>query len=173
MRHRKSVAKLGRTQAHRRAMLRNMVTSLLRHERIRTTAPKAKVARRYAERMITLGKRGDLHARRQAATFIIDETVLKKLFDELAAKFEERKGGYTRLMRTGPRKGDGADMAILELVTQSEPRKKKGNRKTSAHLAPFQTADAGKDKRKRAAKKPAKASPKATKGTGEGAAAGA
>ena len=173
MRHRKSVAKLGRTQAHRRAMLRNMVTSLLRHERIRTTAPKAKVARRYAERMITLGKRGDLHARRQAATFIIDETVLKKLFDELAAKFEERKGGYTRLMRTGPRKGDGADMAILELVTQSEPRKKKGNRKTSAHLAPFQTAESGKGKRKRAAKKPAKASPKATKDAGEGAAAGA
>ncbi|HZM15554.1 MAG TPA: 50S ribosomal protein L17 [Candidatus Krumholzibacteria bacterium] len=173
MRHRKSVAKLGRTQAHRRAMLRNMVTSLLRHERIRTTAPKAKVARRYAERMITLGKRGDLHARRQAATFIIDETVLKKLFDELAPKFEERKGGYTRLMRTGLRKGDGADMAILELVTQSEPRKKKGNRKTSAHLAPFKTGEAGKGKRKRAAKKPTKASPKASKDAGEGAAAGA
>jgi len=99
--------------------------------------------------------------------------VLKKLFDELAPKFEERKGGYTRLMRTGLRKGDGADMAILELVTQSEPRKKKGNRKTSAHLAPFKTGEAGKGKRKRAAKKPTKASPKASKDAGEGAAAGA
>ena len=160
MRHQKGVAKLGKSQAHRRAMLRNMVTSLLRHERIRTTAPKAKVARRYAEQMITLGKRGGLHARRQAAAFIIDETVLKKLFDELAPKFAERQGGYTRMLRMGPRKGDGADMAILELVTQSQPRKKKGNRKTAARLLPFQTADEakpGKGRRKKTAKAPAAA----------------
>ena len=161
MRHQKGVAKLGKSQAHRRAMLRNMVTSLLRHERIRTTAPKAKVARRYAEHMITLGKKGGLHARRQAAAFINDETVLKKLFDELAPKFGERTGGYTRLMRMGPRKGDGADMAILELVTQSQPRaKKKSNRKTAARLLPFQTAaeaKSGKGRRKKAAKAPAEA----------------
>ena len=158
MRHQKGVAKLSRTRAHRRAMLRNMVTSLLRHERIRTTAPKAKVARRYAEHMITLGKNGKLHARRQAAAFINDETVLKKLFSELAPKFAERPGGYTRMMRMGPRKGDGADMVILELVTQSQPRKKKGNRKTAARLLPFQTTDeakAGKGRRKKATKEPA------------------
>jgi large subunit ribosomal protein L17 len=122
-------------------MLRNMVTSLLQHERIRTTAPKAKVARQYAERMITLAKRGDLHARRQAARFIVDETVLKKLFDELAPKFADRAGGYTRTIRAGVRKGDTADVAILELVTYSQPRKKKGNRKTKERLLPFETGD--------------------------------
>jgi large subunit ribosomal protein L17 len=123
-------------------MLRNMVTSLLRHERIQTTAPKAKVARRYAERMITLGKRGDLHARRTAARFINDETVLKKLFDDIAPKFAERQGGYTRILRSGVRKGDAADMAILELVTVSGERPKKvGNRKSRERLAEFKLGD--------------------------------
>ena len=135
MRHRVAISKLGKRPAHRRAMLRNMVTSLLRHERIRTTAPKAKEARRHAERMITLGKRGDLHARRLAARFINDETVLKKLFDEIAGRFQERRGGYTRILRTGPRPGDGSDMAILELVTQSPARQKPKNRKTRERLA--------------------------------------
>lgn len=143
MRHQVAVRKLGRTSSHRRAMLRNMVTSLLRHERIRTTTPKAKVARRYAERMITFGKRGTLHARRQAARFINDETVLKKLFDEIAPSFAERNGGYTRIVRTGVRRGDASDMAILELVTQSSERKDKGNRKTRERLAKFEVA--GKD----------------------------
>lgn len=139
MKHQVAVRKLGRTAAHRRAMLRNMVTSLLRHERIRTTTPKAKVARRYAERMITLGKRGDLHARRTAARFINDETVLKKLFDEVAPKFAERQGGYTRILRLGVRKGDAADMAILELVDFSPERTKKvGNRKSRERLAAFE-----------------------------------
>jgi large subunit ribosomal protein L17 len=124
-------------------MLRNMVTSLMRHERIRTTTPKAKVARRYAERMITLGKKGDLHARRTAAKFINDETVLKKLFEEIAPKFVERNGGYTRIMRDGIRKGDAADMAILELVTFSPDRAKKvGNRKSRERLAEFKVEDA-------------------------------
>ena len=113
MRHQVGVPKLGKTSSHRRAMLRNMVTSLLRHERIRTTAPKAKVARRYADRMITLGKRGDLHARRLAARFINDETVLKKLFDEIAPKFEERQGGYTRVVHTGVRKGDASESGTI------------------------------------------------------------
>src|SRR2546426_11966903 len=108
MRHRVSVRKLGKTPSHRRAMLRNMVTSRFRHERISTTAPKAKEAKRWAERMITFGKRGDLHARRQAARFINDETVLKKLFEEIAPAFESRPGGYTRILRTGVRKGDVA-----------------------------------------------------------------
>ncbi|UCE04079.1 MAG: 50S ribosomal protein L17 [Candidatus Latescibacterota bacterium] len=140
MRHQVAVRKLGRTTAHRRAMLRNMVTSLFQHERIRTTTPKAKVARRYAERMITFGKRGDLHARRQAARFINDETVLKKLFDEIAPKMAERPGGYTRILRSGFRKGDAADVAILELVTHSAERTKKGNRKSAERLAEFVVA---------------------------------
>lgn len=138
MRHRNGVAKLSKTPSHRRAMLRNMVTSLLRHERITTTAPKAKEAKRWAERMITLGKRGDLHARRQAASFVNDETVLKKLFDEIAPAFKERKGGYTRLVRTGVRKGDVAEVAILELVTKSPARTKPVNHKSRERLVPFQ-----------------------------------
>ena len=141
MRHRVSISKLGKRPAHRRAMLRNMVTSLLRHERIRTTAPKAKEARRHAEHMITLGKRGDLHARRLAARFVNDETVLKKLFDEIAGRFKERQGGYTRILRTGVRKGDASDMAILELVTQSPERVKPKNRKTRERLAEFRVGD--------------------------------
>ena len=142
MRHQVAVRKLGRTASHRRAMLRNMVTSLMKHERIRTTTPKAKVARRYAERMITLGKRGDLHARRTAAKFINDETVLKKLFEEIAPKFTERSGGYTRIMRSGVRKGDAADMAILELVSFSPERPKKvGNRKSRERLAEYKLED--------------------------------
>jgi large subunit ribosomal protein L17 len=149
MRHRVAISKLGKRPAHRRAMLRNMVTSLLRHERIRTTAPKAKEARRHAEHMITLGKRGDLHARRLAARFINDETVLKKLFDEIAGRFQERRGGYTRILRTGPRLGDRSDMAILELVTQSPARQKPKNRKTRERLAEFKAGEeGGKPKRK-------------------------
>jgi large subunit ribosomal protein L17 len=138
MRHRVSVRKLGKTPSHRRAMLRNMVMSLFRHERITTTAPKAKEAKRWAERMITLGKRGDLHARRQAATFVNDETVLKKLFDEIAPAFRERLGGYTRVVRTGVRKGDVAEKAILELVTKSPNREKPANRKSRDRLAAFE-----------------------------------
>ena len=152
MRHRVSVRKLGKTPSHRRAMLRNMVTSLLQHERITTTAPKAKEAKRWAERMITFGKRGDLHARRQAARFINDETVLKKLFDEIAPTFKERPGGYTRIMRTGVRKGDVAEMAILELVTNGEPRPKPVNRKSRERLAKFEAGDAGKKPKARTGK---------------------
>lgn len=119
-------------------MLRNMVTSLFLHERIHTTTPKAKVARRFAERMITFGKKGTLHARRQAARFVNDETVLKKLFDEIAPAMADRNGGYTRILRTGTRKGDAAEAAILELVTKTGGReKKKNNRKSSLRLADF------------------------------------
>jgi len=161
MRHQKGVRKLGKTPSHRRAMLRNMVTSLLRHERITTTAPKAKEAKRWADRMITLGKRGledptcAPHVRRQAATFVNDETVLKKLFDEIAPSFKDRKGGYTRIMRTGVRKGDVAEVAILELVTKSPARQKPVNRKSREHLAKFVPASerAPKAGRKPAAKK--------------------
>ena len=108
--------KLGRTSAHRKAMLRNLVTDLLREGRITTTDTRAKEARRQAEKMITLAKRGDLHARRQVLAYVYDETVVSKLFDEIAPKYAERQGGYTRILKLGPRQGDNAEMVFLELV---------------------------------------------------------
>lgn len=120
MRHKKAGRKLNRTASHRSAMMRNIVTSLLEHERISTTLPKAKEARRVAEKMITLGKRGDLHARRQAMTFIRSKDIVAKLFDELSEEYADRQGGYTRIIRTGIRPGDAAPMAIIELVGYEE-----------------------------------------------------
>ncbi|MCF6289753.1 MAG: 50S ribosomal protein L17 [Desulfobacterales bacterium] len=120
MRHRKAGNRLGRTSSHRKAMMRNMVTSLLEHERIVTTTPKAKELRKLADRMITLAKRGDLHARRQALAVIRDKAVVAKLFDELKDEYMDRKGGYTRIIRTGTRPGDAASMAIIELVNYKE-----------------------------------------------------
>ena len=120
MRHKYSGRKLGRTSSHRIAMFRNMVTSLFEHERIVTTTEKAKEARPIAEKMITLAKRGDLHARRQALSFIRSKDVVEKLFTEIKDTFEDRKGGYTRIIKTGVRKGDCASMAILELVGYEE-----------------------------------------------------
>ncbi|MBO5666430.1 MAG: 50S ribosomal protein L17 [Firmicutes bacterium] len=108
--------KLGRPTAHRNMMLRNLVTDLLREGRISTTLMRAKEARREAEKMITLGKRGDLHARRQALSYILDEDVVTKLFEEIAPKYADRQGGYTRILKLGPRQGDGAEVAFLELV---------------------------------------------------------
>ena len=108
--------KLGRESAHRKAMLRNLVTDLLREGRITTTEMRAKEARRMAEKMITLGKRGDLHARRQALAYIFDENVVTKLFDEIAPNYEDRQGGYTRILKLGPRRGDNAEEVYLELV---------------------------------------------------------
>lgn len=116
MRHRKAGRKLGRVSSHRDAMMRNMVTSVLEHERIVTTVPKAKEARRVVDQMITLGKRGDLHARRQAMSYVRSKSVVAKLFDDLSTQYAERQGGYTRIIRTGIRSGDAAPMAILELV---------------------------------------------------------
>ena len=120
MRHKYSGRKLGRTSSHRQAMFRNMVTSLFEHERIVTTAEKAKEARPIAEKMITLAKRGDLHARRQALSFIRSKDVVEKLFTQIKDTFEDRKGGYTRIIKTGVRRGDCASMAILELVGYEE-----------------------------------------------------
>ncbi len=116
MRHRKDHRKLNRTSAHRKAMLRNMVTSLLDHEQIRTTDAKAKEVRRLAERMITLGKRGGLHARRRALRVIRSREVASKVFEELADRYRERPGGYTRVLKLGIRKGDAAAVSIVELV---------------------------------------------------------
>ena len=108
--------KLGRTSAHRKAMLRNLVTDLFREGRITTTDTRAKEARRQAEKMITLAKRGDLHARRQVLAYVYDETVVSRLVDEIAPKYAERQGGYTRILKLGPRQGDNAEMVFLELV---------------------------------------------------------
>ena len=108
--------KLGRDSAHIKAMLRNLVTDLLREGRIQTTEFRAKEARRQAEKMITLGKRGDLHARRQAMAYIYDESVVTKLFEEIAPKYADRQGGYTRILKLGPRRGDAAEVVFLELV---------------------------------------------------------
>jgi large subunit ribosomal protein L17 len=138
MRHRVAGRKLGRETAHRMAMFRNMVTSLLDKERIRTTLPKAKELRPIAERMITLGKRESLHARRQALAFVKDAGVVTKLFEILAPRFAQRNGGYTRIIRLGFRQGDGAPMAILELLGsefKSEKADEKGKKKAKKKAA--------------------------------------
>ena len=116
MRHGVSGRKLGVTTSHRLAMLRSMATSLLKHEQITTTLPKAKELRPYVERIITLGKRGDLHARRQAYAQVRDEKVVDKLFTTIAERYKGRAGGYTRVLKAGMRYGDAADMAVIELV---------------------------------------------------------
>ena len=108
--------KLGRPTDHRKLMLRNLVTSLFKNGRIQTTETRAKETRKVAEKMITLAKRGDLHARRQVAAYVLDKAVIKNLFDEVAPKYQERNGGYTRILKLGPRRGDAAPMAILELL---------------------------------------------------------
>lgn len=116
MRHRKKGRKLSRTASHKKATMRNMATALFRHERIETTTAKAKELRPYAERLITLARRGDVHARRQAASKIQDREVLGKLFDEIAPRYADRPGGYTRVLKLGSRKGDAAEMSLIELV---------------------------------------------------------
>lgn len=131
MRHGKSGRKLNRSSSHRLAMFRNMVTSLLDHERIYTTHAKAKELRRWADWMITLGKRGDLHARRQALQVIRDKGVVHKLFTDLAQRYQARSGGYTRTVKVGFRVGDGAPLSLIELMTgETVKKKKKRKRKT-------------------------------------------
>jgi len=117
MRHRKKGRKLSRTSSHKKATMRNMATALFRHGRIETTTAKAKELRPYAERLITLAKRGDLHARRLAGTKVQDRAVLGSLFDDIGPRFAERPGGYTRILKIGNRKGDAADMSLIELVS--------------------------------------------------------
>jgi large subunit ribosomal protein L17 len=116
MQHNRAGRKLGRTTAHRKALFRNQLSSLITHERIQTTLPKAKDLRPLIEKMVTLGKRGGLHARRLALKTIPEATTIKKLFEEIAPRFKERAGGYTRIMKLGRRQGDGAEMAILEFI---------------------------------------------------------
>ena len=116
MRHQNKTVKLGRSQAHRDALLANQVCSLIIHQRIRTTLAKAKAARPLAEKMVTLGKKGTLHARRTAAAYLHQPAAVKKLFDEVAPRSATRAGGYTRIVKLGPRKSDSAPMAVLEWV---------------------------------------------------------
>lgn len=116
MRHKHGYRKLGVDGAHRKAMLRNLATSLITHERIITTVPRAKELRKVVERMITLGKKGELHQRRAAAGYLFEKDAVAKVFGDLAARFKDRKGGYTRILKTGVRSGDNASMALIELV---------------------------------------------------------
>ncbi len=120
MRHRRQGRQLSRTAEHRKALLRNLVTELFRHERIETTEAKAKEARRLAERLITFAKRGDLHARRHVDRFVMSREVTQKLFSTIAPWYAERNGGYTRVIKTRHRLGDGGEMAFLELVKSEE-----------------------------------------------------
>ena len=129
MRHGKDGYKLGRLTAHRWAMFRNLLVALFRHERIHTTEAKAKAVRGLAEQMITLAKRENLHARRQVLAMVPDTEVVGKLFDTVAARFADRHGGYTRILKTGVRPGDAASMVLLELVDRAEAPKDKGKGK--------------------------------------------
>ncbi|MBM4122135.1 MAG: 50S ribosomal protein L17 [Nitrospira sp.] len=145
MRHRKKGRQLGRKTKHRRALFRSLVTSLLDHERIETTEAKAKEIRGYTERMITLGKQGDLPARRRALGFLRSKDVVSKLFDDVAARFQDRPGGYTRLIKTRRRVGDTAALVAIELVAKKTdapqakadaPEAEKGNKKTAKAASP-------------------------------------
>jgi large subunit ribosomal protein L17 len=128
MRHGKSGRKLNRTASHRKAMFANMAASLIEHEQIVTTLPKAKEIRPIVEKLVTLGKRGDLHARRQAISAIRDETQVRKLFDTLATRYADRNGGYLRIMKAGFRHGDSAPMAVIEFVDRDVDAKGAGDR---------------------------------------------
>ncbi len=132
MRHRKAGLKLNRTSSHRKAMFRNMVTSLFKHERIRTTDVKAKELRRWAENLITLAKRGDLHARRQALSIVREKDVVHKLFAEAAEKYGAASGGYTRIVKLGRRPGDAASISMIELISPEKVKKKKKKKKAKA-----------------------------------------
>jgi len=132
MRHRRAGGKLGRTTAHRDMMMRNLVTSLMLYEKIITTAAKAKELRSVADKMVTLGKRGDLAARRQAAETLMDEKALKKLFDTIGARYQERNGGYTRITKLDYRMGDGAPLAAVELVGSEPAPEAKGEKKAAS-----------------------------------------
>ena len=136
MRHRVRTRRLGVTTPHRKAMMRNMVTSLLEHGRIVTTITRAKELRRLADRMITLGKQGNLHARRQALSVIRDKRVVARLFDEWAGKFSDRNGGYTRIVRMGPRRGDATMMAVIELAVDSLKPSSRRSKKVETSAAP-------------------------------------
>jgi large subunit ribosomal protein L17 len=159
MRHRSHRYRLGRVTGHRWALLRNLLTALFRHERITTTEAKAKALRPLADRMITLAKRESLHARRQVLAMVPDTEVVGRLFDTIAARFSDRHGGYTRILRNGVRRGDAAPLVFLELLDRTAPAadkdkvkdKPKGEKKGKSESGSGQAAGRGKKKRKAAA----------------------
>jgi large subunit ribosomal protein L17 len=136
MRHGKSGRRLGRTTSHREAMFRNLVTSFLNHEKITTTDAKAKEIRSVAEKMITLGKRGDLHSLRQAASYIREKSVVTKLFSTIAPRYKDRAGGYTRIVKLGIRQGDAAPVSLIELVEEEMKPQKVRKQPVKAAIAP-------------------------------------
>ncbi len=161
MRHRKAGLKLNRTPSHRNAMFRNMVTSLFKHDRIRTTGAKAKELRRWADHIITLAKRGDLHARRQALAIVREKDVVHKLFENAAERFGAVSGGYTRVVKLGRRPGDAAPVSLVELVVSQDTQKKKTKKKkTKAEAAPTKAAADKKVVKKEEEKSAAKVAPK-------------
>jgi large subunit ribosomal protein L17 len=141
MRHQKSGRKLNRTSSHRWALIRNLITALLRNEKIKTTDAKAKELRRWADRVITLGKQGSLHARRQVLGIVQDKAVVRKLFDTIAPRFKDRPGGYTRITKIGMRRGDAAPVSIIELVvgevssSEQKPRRRARRRQAAGQEA--------------------------------------
>ena len=153
MRHGKAGFKLGRVTAHRWALFRNLLVALFRHERITTTEAKAKAVRGLADQMVTLAKRESLHARRQVLAMVPDPLVVKKLFDTIAARFGDRHGGYTRIIKAGTRPGDRAQMVLLELVDRPETPKEKDRKGAKAEKAPKGEAGAAarKGRKKKAA----------------------
>ena len=145
MRHLKSGRQLSRNSSHRWAMMRNLITALLREEKIRTTDPKAKELRRWVERVITLGKAGSLHARRQALSIVQDKAVVRKLFDTIGPRFKDRPGGYTRIIKIGIRRGDAAQMSVIELVGSDDEKattSDSGRRRRRARRQPAQQQEA-------------------------------
>lgn len=163
MRHNRDEKRFDRTSSHLRCMLSNMTNDLVENGRIKTTTPRAKVLRRHAEKMITLGKNGSVAARRRAMAFMRSKNAVTRLFDQVAPRYKERNGGYTRILKIGPRPGDNASMSIIELVedtvtkTETKPKKKAPAKKTAAARAPKKEAAAKKApaKKKEPSEKPA------------------
>ena len=158
MRHQKKTIKLGRTAEHRKALLANQVCSLIQHQRIKTTLAKAKAVRPLAEKMVTLGKKGSLHARRTALAVLRQQDAVKKLFDDIAPRAAERKGGYTRIIKLGMRKSDAAPVAFIEwvdapVVVDEPAPEEKGKKSKAAKTPAAEAAEAAKPPRKTAAKK--------------------
>jgi large subunit ribosomal protein L17 len=156
MRHGRKVKKLGRTASHRKAMLANMAVSLFTYHLITTTEAKAKEVRKLADKLITLAKRGDLHAHRQVHDVIKDRKLVKKLFDEIAPKLKDREGGYTRVLKLGIRRGDGASLSVLELLIEKPPKEEKKG-KEAKKTKPEKEAKPSKEKKEKKEKIEAKA----------------
>lgn len=162
MRHGRKVKKLGRTASHRKAMLANMAASLFTYHLITTTEAKAKEVRKLADKLITLAKRGDLHAHRQVYDVIKDRKLVKKLFDEIAPKLKDREGGYTRVLKLGVRRGDGASLSVLELLIEKPPKEEKKGKKgiEAKKTKPEKEAKPSKEKKEKIEAKAEKAKKK-------------